>query len=459
MLLTFGEIKTLFQDHTLTQSDDEIVVGICRDTRNIKPGEIYLAIKGETHDGHSFLEKAFEKGASASFVQDKTLNKPNLIYVDDVIKAMGDLASYYRAKFQKPVIAITGSNGKTTTKEILTHVLSLVGKVISTQGNLNNHIGVPITIFSFTNDADWFVVEMGMNHFDEIRTLTKITNPTIGLITNVGRAHLEGVGGKIENVAKAKGELFEELDKNATAVFFNDCPYISALTTKARAFTFGFDSKSDVWADNIKNAGQQTNFTLCFDEQTFPVTLNSIGKHHVQNALAVFTIAHQLGLETKTIIKGIESFSLKMNRGEKIDLGNITLIDDTYNANPDSMEAVFNALSEEYPQAYKIAALGGMGELGKEAISLHTEVGKKAHQAHIDEVYAYGENSQHILKGYGYKENEINKRHFTNHEEMAKTIAKKTKNPSQQTIILFKGSRTMTMEKALEELRNILENN
>ncbi|EKD50077.1 MAG: hypothetical protein ACD_62C00662G0005 [uncultured bacterium] len=457
MNLTFKELKTLFPHHTLTLADDVCVAGISRDTRNIKPGDIYVAIKGETHDGHDYVAVAFEKGAVAALVENVPVKRDNLIIVPHVIRALGELAAYYRRKFTQPLIAITGSNGKTTTKELLAHVLSQQGLVSATQGNLNNHIGVPFTIFSFDPKAHFLVVEMGMSHPGEIAWLTKIANPTVGLITSIGQAHLEGVGGTLEKVAQAKGELFDGLEPSATAIYFADDPLIAGLPTRAQKITFGFEPTRDVWASDITLQGNQTRFIVRQDGQETPITLNLVGKHHVQNALAVFTLARHGGLAPDSIQNGLNSFRMTLNRGKIISVGKIILIDDTYNANPDSMKAALKSIAEQYPHHVKVAVLGGMLELGKNAAKLHSQVGKFAKEIGVKELFVYGQNSPFYLRSYGYKKEEENEHFFRGHSDLARAVIMCLQNKSdQKTVVLFKGSRGMTMEKALEHVKVLL---
>jgi UDP-N-acetylmuramoyl-tripeptide--D-alanyl-D-alanine ligase len=457
MILTIKEIKTLFSDNTLKLDDKTCPTGISKDTRILKPGEIYVALSGENFDGHDYVAKALKQGAIAAIVSDKKISGDNIIYVEDTIKALGKLAHYYRQKFSQPLVAITGSNGKTTTKEFLTHVLKTSGSVIATQGNLNNHIGVPLTIFSFHENADFFVVEMGMNHLDEIAYLTQITQPTEALITNVGRAHLEGVGGKIEHVTQAKSELFTGLDEQNTAFYYTGCPYISAMQTKAQKRTFGFSPNNDVWAENIIVAQQGTTFSLHYENKSLTIKLSLVGKHHVQNALAVFSICHKLGLHDDLIKQGLESFTIKLNRGRKIVKNSVTFIDDTYNANPDSVLTAFNALLDEYPQAYTIVALGSMLELGDNSPQWHEEIGKKAKDLGFNEIFAYGNLAQNYLKGFGYAQSMCEKRFFQDHNNMADAIKESIDKQKEPVVVLFKGSRGMTMEKVLANLEKTIE--
>lgn len=449
MEMTFSEIIKLFSNHTLNIDLNSKIPGISHDTRTLKPGEIFAAIRGENFDGHDFIDQAFSKGASAVLLDSKKIKRANLICVDDVVLALGKIATHFRKKFTQPVIAVTGSSGKTTTKDFLAHVLSRSGKVIATEGNFNNHIGVPQTVFSFTNEAKYFIVEMGMSHLEEIRYLAKMVQPDVGLITNIGRAHLEGVGGSIAGVKKAKGELFEELKEHNTAFVFRDDPNIWDLATKAKKKTFGFHDDSDVWASDIHIKDNQTFFVIHFENQQLSTVINMIGRHHIQNALAVFSIARHFGMDAKAIQDGIESFVLRFNRGKILHQGKLTLVDDTYNANPDSMMMSLQAVVEQFPQNYKIAVLGGMGELGESAPDMHMMVGQHARKLGYDDMYVLGDHSELYLKGFGLNDDNNNKRQFADHAGLAEALKENISEQKKDVVILLKGSRIMKMEKVL----------
>ncbi len=450
MELTLAEILKLFPDHTCVGDVERVVAGINRDSRKVNAGEVYAAIKGENFDGHDFVQSAFDKGAVAAIV-DKRVAGKNLIHVDDVISALGKIAAYYRTKFTAPVIAITGSSGKTTTKEFLSHVLALQGKVIAAEGNLNNHIGVPVTIFRFASDAKFFIVEMGMSHLEEIRYLAKMTKPDAALVTSVGRAHLEGVGGTIEAVARAKGELFEELDKNAAAFVYGDDPFISKMPTKAFRVTYGFDQTNDIYAADIEVQNGKTRFKICAGGKMMPVTINMVGRQHVQNALAVFAVASHYKMTATEIVQGLESFKIEFNRGRLVMVNGISFIDDTYNANPESMKAALDALRDGYKKNYRIAVLGGMRELGETAVDLHREVGAYC-KTRVDELFVYGENACEYLVGFGYSLSEARERLFSTHEGLAVSLKEKLAQ-KKEAVVLVKGSRGMTMEKVFDYLK------
>jgi UDP-N-acetylmuramoyl-tripeptide--D-alanyl-D-alanine ligase len=449
MELTIGEIKKLFSKNTLVLADDEKLKGVCKDTRTLKSGELYVAIQGENFDGHAFVEKAIDLGACAAVVSDASFKGDNLIYVDDTVNALGELAAYYRKKFSQPIIAITGSNGKTTTKELLTHVLKGSGEVLSTKGNLNNHIGVPLTISSFTHSAKFLVVELGMSHAGEIDYLTRLLQPDLALITNVGRAHLEGLHGDLEKVALAKGELFAALSASETAFINMEDERIAALPTKAKKVAYGFSEKADIWADAIEVKAGKMVFVLHHAGKSQAASFPMIGRHHVLNAVSVYAMAIHLGLAPDLILQRMASFQMKMHRGEIVRRGTITMIDDTYNANPDSMNKSLHALAEGYSGKGMVAVLGEMLELGENSQALHAEVGALVKELGCEALYAYGPQAKAYLEGFGYEGEEAGSHFFNDHTIMAEALNKKYRG-KENTVMLFKGSRGMAMEKVLE---------
>lgn len=445
MNLTVGEILTLFPDHAVRLAPETMIAGVTQDTRKISKGELYVALRGKNFDGHNFVEEAFAKGALLALVERGTPSREGLVYCDDAEKALGRLATCYRKKFNKPVIAVTGSSGKTTCKEMIAHVLSGCGRVVATHGNLNNHIGVPLTIFSFTDEADFFVVEMGMNHAGEIAMLTEVVQPTHGLITSVGRAHVEFFEDGLDGVAMAKGELFSGLRKEATAIVNMDDAFIAKLPTPARRLCFGLSQGTDVRASDISVDGGNTKFVLRHGQKPYHVVLPLVGEHQVRNALASFAVGISLGLPATRLVEGIESFSLEMNRGRLIAHKNLRIMDDTYNANPDSMSAALEALVQAFPDLPKWAILGGMLELGKHGAKLHREVGECAKKLGYERLYAYGALSENYASGFG--EGALV---FHDQTDMADRIVRDLKPHSGQRALLFKGSRGMCMEKVLE---------
>lgn len=445
MKLQTKDIAALFPDHSITLPPETEIAGVTQDTRKLKSGEIYVALRGENFNGHDFVGEAFQKGAAIALVDKGSAHGKNLVYCDDTVMALGKLAAFYRGKFTQPVIAITGSSGKTTTKEIMSHVLGQLGKVVATEGNLNNRIGVPLTIFSFTDDALFFVVEMGMSHAGEIASLTEMAKPTHGLITSVGRAHMEFFDGKIENIALAKGELFAGLTKDAVAIVNIDDPWIAKLPTAARRLSYGLAAGADVHAADITTEGSSTKFLLHHGKHIYHVTLPLMGLHQVRNALGVFATGISLDLPATRLIGGLESFVMNLNRGRMIRYKNLCIMDDTYNANPDSMRAAMETLGMSYPKLTRIAVLGGMLEMGPQGRQLHNEVGHQAKKSGFKKIYAYGALAENYLEGFGQKGTV-----YTDHGKMAADLIADLKSAGGDVAVLFKGSHDMHMENVLD---------
>lgn len=456
MDLCFAEVVKIFPQHSLVIDLTTQINGFCQDSRKIRPGEIYVAIRGDQFDGHDFIDQAFAKGACAALVENPNLKKDNLIYSPDSIKALGQLAHLYRKKFLQPVIAITGSNGKTTTKEFLAHVLSVAGKTIATHGNLNNHIGVPLTVFRFSQEADFFIVEMGMNHLGEIAYLTEMVQPDYALVTSVGRAHLEGVGGSIDGVAQAKGELFLGLTNHAVAFINSDDFYIKNMPTKASRRTFGKDKNCDVVLKNSKVMDNKTLVSIECAGQEYEFTLQLVGAHHVSNAVAVFLIAKTLGLSAAQILKGLETFQIDFNRGRLLQFAGKSFIDDTYNANPDSVFAAMQSLKQQFQLSQCFAVLGEMKELGDDAEMWHEWVGKQAKSIGMSGLFVVDSpNARAYLRGFGIKENEWHHCLFASHEKLAEYLLMKMKDPVSMAF-LVKGSRGANMERVLIALEKLI---
>lgn len=449
MSLTVQEIQKLFPKNTITLSPETKLPRFCQDTRKLKPGDVYVAIPGPRFDGHDFVEEAFAKGAGLALVSQTTLKWENLVCCENTVQAIGTLASLYRNRFSGPVIAITGSSGKTTTKDLIIHVLKNFGSVAGTSGNLNNHIGVPLTLLGFSEEAHFFVIELGMSAPGEISRLAKMVRPDIGLITNIGRAHLQYFPKGEEDVAKAKGELFAGLTKNDIAVINLDDDWIQKLPTSAKKITFGLNQKTGICAENFSFSENGSSFDLKVEEKTFPVKLKMVGKHHISNALAAFATVSALGLESEKIIRGLESFSVEKNRGRLLRHKNLIIMDDTYNANPDSMMAAFSSLQLLCPHQKKIAVVGEMLELGNDSEKLHKEVGEKACALGFSEIFSYGAMGKFYQKGFGKA---APHRHFDDHKKMAKEILELAKENRGELALLIKGSRGTTMEKVLEEI-------
>lgn len=420
------------------------VNGISTDTRTIKGGELFVALSGPNFDGHDFINTAIEKGAVACLVEHEIDVANNSVITKDTLHALGLLAKAWRQRFKQPVIAITGSNGKTTVKEMIASIVNQQQSVMATHGNLNNDIGVPLTLFRLNKNYDAAVIEMGANHSGEIKYLTNIALPDVAVITNVGAAHLEGFG-SIENTAKAKGEIFQGLSKSGIAIINSDDPffeYFKDLTTKYNVISFGIKNKADVmseWKSDV--AGSTLNVSTPIGD--CKIKLKLLGRHNVMNALAAIAASVAAELSLEQIIKGLEDLEPVNGRLQiKPGLNNSRVIDDTYNANPTSLHAALNVL-HDYP-GRRFLALGDMGELGENSDELHIDAGIYAKETGVDSLYSFGKSAAKAAKEFGG-----NGFCYDKHEDMIDALREEL---SQDVTLLVKGSRSMHMENIVNAL-------
>jgi len=418
------------------------------DSRNIQAGQLFVALKGANFDGNTFAAEAINKGAAAVLVSDAATDARPALVVGDTRLALGELAKYWRSKFSAPVIAITGSNGKTTTKEMLTAILSAATgdakKVHATYGNLNNDIGLPLTLLKIKPSHQYVVAEMGMNHLGEIDYLTHIAKPDVALIINAGTAHIGELGSR-ENIAKAKGEIFAGLQGGGTAVINADnefTGYWQSLNAKRKVVTFGLSHPADVTATYQEQAGISL-LDLTTPDGKVSFKLKVQGVHNISNALAASATAFALGISNADIAKGLENFGGVYGRLErKAAMHDAVLIDDTYNANPDSMKAAIDVLAKLAGE--KILVLGDMGELGADAKKMHAEIGAYAKAAGLNKLYCLGELSAEMVDGFG-----AGAKHFDTPEAIAREVLPQLDSNS---TVLVKGSRFMRMERVVDLL-------
>ncbi len=380
----------------------------CKDTRIINPGDTYIGIKGENFDGNLLWKQAFEKGASTVIIQGVDFTKEelsgledrNIIEVEDTIKAISDIAKYKRSLYGEnfPVVGITGSVGKTSTKDIIANVVSQKYETLKTQGNNNNNIGLPFTIFRLENHQS-AVIEMGMNHFGEISELTQIAKPTISVITNIGTSHIGNLGSR-ENILKAKLEILDGMEKKLLVVN-NDNDLLHDLSLKSKdikIYTYGIENKSEVMAEDIVLNENNSEFVCNLKGERFKVLVPVGGIHFVYNALCAATVGNILGLSIEQIKRGIETFELTKKRMDITELKNgVTIINDSYNASFESMQASLKYLSA-LKNNRKIAVLGDMFELGEYSKELHEKVGKEVTENDIDILICSGENAKYIAE-------------------------------------------------------------
>ena len=419
--------------------------GCSTDSRDISPGQMFIALRGERFDGHAFINEARKAGACAALVAgDLTPSEFPLLVVDDTRQAMGKLARYWRSEFKLPLIALTGSNGKTTVKEMLASILSLQAPVLSTRGNLNNDIGVPLTLFQLGRDHRFAVIEMGANHPGEISWLSGISRPTVALITQCAPAHLRGFG-SIDGVARAKAEIFDGLVENGTAIINADDDYAGfwrEIITTRKQISFGIENKADISATDIdfNTDKNSSDFTLHMPGFSGAVSIPMPGLHNVMNALAATACSIAVGIEGGDIKRGLERISPVKGRMQlKFTSQGARLFDDTYNANPASLRAGLEVLSKY--QGRRWLVLGDMGELGEAEIELHRQAGEVAREFGIERLYAIGKLSLHTVKGFGK-----GALHFSRIEDLIKAL---NDDLTAGTTVLVKGSRAMAMERVV----------
>jgi UDP-N-acetylmuramoyl-tripeptide--D-alanyl-D-alanine ligase len=431
--MTIAEFYDIFLQYSSVETD----------TRKIKKDDIFFALKGPNFNGNEYAQKAMDAGAAYCVCDEVTqYSDTKIIYVDDVLTTLQALAKYHRQQFntmpngkQVPFIAITGSNGKTTTKELVYAVLSSTFKCYTTKGNLNNHIGVPLTILSVKKDADIAIIEMGANHQKEIEGYCAYTLPTHGLITNCGKAHLEGFGGE-EGVKKGKGELYDFIAENEGTIFINnDYDYLETMSMNVQhKITYG--RVDATYTGIVKEDAHFLTVAVTTPDNNFNIQTQLAGNYNLPNVMSAVCIGKYFGVADEKIKEAIENYAPSNSRSQIIKMGSNTILLDAYNANPSSMKAAienFAAMSGDY----KIVILGGMMELGEESIAEHAGVVALLQKYKWEKI---------VLAGKDYQQLPTNILHFNTSDEVAawyKIQAFEDKH------ILIKGSRGMAMEKVL----------
>lgn len=432
--------------------------GVCTDTRALTPGCLFVALKGERFDAHDFLEQAIAGGAAGLVVSSSASVKvtPDVtVYeVSDTLHALGRLARFHRERFQVPIVAVTGSNGKTTTKELVGAILSMRGPALKTQGNLNNEIGVPLTLFNLEPRHVAAVIEMGMNHAGEISRLADIARPDAGLITVVQPAHLEGLG-SIEGVANAKGELFRGLSHDATAVVNLDDARVAgqAKHLLAKTLTYGRTEGAQVRLVSVQSQGREgLSLHLAYGGREYTVALRLVGDHNAMNATGAFALAIAAGYTPDECVRGLEAAQAHARRLQIVDAPHgVTVVDDCYNANPASMHAALRTvqeLSAAQEQAGRpVAVLGDMLELGAEEAQEHTQLGVAASD-HVALLALFGPRMKHAFT-QAQKKLGARVRHF---EDVGELLAWLQQELRPHDFVLVKGSRGMRLERVVEGL-------
>lgn len=442
---------------TIIGSGPDRISGVTTDSRTAQAGQLFVALRGARFDGHDYLAEAAARGVRVFLVAADwaALNQPPngscCIAVADTLRGLGDLAAFHRRRFAIPVVGVTGSNGKTTTKEMLAAILGQTGPGLKTSGNLNNLIGLPQMLLQLNAEHRWAVLEMGMSEPGEIDRLAEITGPQVGVITNAYPAHLESMG-NIEAVARAKGELFLRLPAGGCAVYNADDPLIARSPSPAgvRRLSFGLHG-AEVSATEIRGLGRRgQGFTLHISGAVVPVTLKAFGLHNVANALAAAAAARALGVETARIGAGLEAFVPYAKRFNLEEVDGLVLIDDSYNANPASMRAALVTLRELKEECRAVAVLGDMLELGEGSAEAHRELGRLSATC-VDRLYLLGEMAR--LVATGAREGGLAPEQIKVAESHAAILDDLRRTAGRGDYILVKGSRGLRMEVVAEGIR------
>jgi len=427
--------------------DDRAISGVSTDTRAVAAGQLFVALRGERFDAHDFLDQAIAAGAAALLVSDaaRVPAGATALVVDDTRIALGKLAAAWRARFAIPVIAVTGSNGKTTTKEMIAAILKVHfgDAVLATRGNLNNDIGLPLTLLRLDETHQAAVIEMGMNHPGEIAYLAPLGAPSVAVVTNAQRAHLEGMGG-LDEVAREKGSIYSGLAADGIAVINADDRYAAFWRQMARhpIRTFGIEQAADVRAV-LHQHGLETLLELTAPEGDTEIRLAVPGRHNARNAVAAAAACLAAGVPLAAVVAGLERFSgVKGRLQVRPGLAGAVVLDDTYNANPDSVRAGIEVLATTIGR--KILVLGDMGEIGEASGQYHDEIGGYAKSQGVDLLFAIGDACQQAVRNFGE-----GARHFT---DIEKLIAAVNKEMGPETTVLVKGSRFMKMERVADAI-------
>lgn len=423
---------------------------VTTDSRKVSSGALFVALKGEHFNGEDFTADAFKKGAAGVLVSkafDKNLDGV-IIKVDDTLTAYRQIAGVWRDRFDIPIVAVTGSNGKTTTKDLAAAALNGLGNVLKTSGNFNNEVGVPMTLLTLRDTHRAAVVEIGMRGLGQIESLAEIVKPTIGIVTNVSEAHIELLG-SIENIARAKGELVEAIKSGGTIILNADNQHTAAMKNIVRdgvkILTYSLDKDADFIAKDILIGSVATEFTLSFHGKEYDFEIPMLGRHNVSNALAAIAAGYACGLTVPQVQRGFSTLTTTKMRYEVIRRDGLTIINDAYNASPASMRAAIRTTSEVY-DGRLIAVLGDMLELGNISEQAHREIGAELVENKFDTLITLGELGKFIAAGArdaGLK----NVYTFDTHEDAAKKILELVRDGD---TILFKASHVMHMEKIIE---------
>lgn len=455
---SLADVEKALGEVTVLEHGQQEFSDVITDTRRITDGALFVALKGERFNGETFVEEAFKQGANGVLVSNEyqgtgsglggTVIKAGF----DTQTALQKLAHFWRMKFDIPMVVITGSNGKTTTKDLTASVLSAKWPVLKTQGNFNNEIGLPLTLLNMDETHRAAVVEIGMRGLGQIKALAPIAAPSIGVVINVGETHMELLG-SMENIAKAKAELVEAIPAGGTVILNNDNKYTAAMKDKCnegvKVITFGIDQEADIKAFDVAGGVTDTKFKcrLGRDGQVAQFVLPMVGRHNVSNALAAIAVGWHLGFDAEAIQSGLATPEISGMRFEAKRIGDYNIINDAYNASPMSMEAAINTL-QEVAKGRRIAVLGDMLELGDVSVAAHQKVGRQVANSGAFALIAFGDRGRDIAKGAQAAGME-RVFHVDSHQAAADKLHELLQ---PEDTVLVKGSRGMQMEKIIELL-------
>ena len=442
---------------TLVQGNElDTIKNIVIDSRKATDVDVFIAIIGENLDGHNFMQSALENGCK-TFIKNKSngikiiSSDINLIEVEDTTKALGDIAKYYKEKFKIPYIGVTGSVGKTTTKDMIYAAISTEFNTLKNEGNFNNHIGVPLTLFNLNSEHECAIIEMGMSNFNEIEYLANIVNPKIGVISNIGLSHIENLGSQ-DGILKAKLEITSNFDKSNTLIVNGDDKYLSKICKDDLEYdlkTFGFDKNNDIYCTEYSISEDSLNFKCAIDGKEEEIFIPTVGKHNIYNAMASILVGLSLGMNLEDIKTGLRNFKASKMRLDIIKKDNITIINDAYNASPDSMKAALDILGRYKNR--RVAILGDMFEMGKHSEYGHRLVGEYTIN-NADILITIGKDSKYISdESINLGLNKGNVYHFDDKETAIDQLSDIINDGD---VVLVKASRGMQLENIVQYLNN-----
>jgi UDP-N-acetylmuramoyl-tripeptide--D-alanyl-D-alanine ligase len=451
---TVEQVAHMIPGSTLIGNSVEIN-GVSTDSRENLRGKLFIPIKGEKYDAHQFLPQAIANGAAAILCsksyEDVPTNVP-VVLVEDTLEGLQQLAKSYLKEWNGKVVGITGSNGKTSTKDILTSILSAKYKVHKTQGNFNNHIGLPLTVLSMDEDTEVAVLEMGMSNFGEIELLTKIANPDAAIITNIGESHMMELGSRA-GIAKAKLEIAEGLKENGTLLINGDEPLliegVKGISFKGNIETFGFNHSNNLYPTTFELTENGSSFEVNkIENKAF--TLSVLGKHNISNTLAAIGVAMKFGLTSAEIEKGLGNLQLTKMRMELLKASNgVTVINDAYNASPTSMKAAIDLVSDLNGFARKFVVFGDMLELGDQEVAFHEEIGSEVASKGIDYLYTFGELASN---GAVVAKKVMGESRVKSYQDKEKLIQDLLQTAKENDLIVVKASRGMKLEEVVNAI-------